>query len=415
MFSRPSFQNYYSRLWDKIRGEILAEPDSAILGTAADELAEYYYSNNALQPLELDVNREIHFEHQKEIRTVPAHQRDSMYQSEGDLQYEFESVTLVVSIVPNEHISTLQKLLTSTFSMGWSPAELTCRPDTITRTFDIKGYGLNLDDDQVARELEGARGRILQWIELVKKDVEQGNAALRQQIVGFIAERRQKIENDKARLAGLTTRIKIPLKKKGSEAVKRIRVEPKPLVRRVKPSVRRPEEYVLDRNQVKDILDIIDNQCRQMERTPKPFEASQEEELRNIILVGLNGVFEGRATGETFSARGKTDIYLNIDKGNILICECKFWEGEQLYLDTIDQLLGYLTWRENYGIMITFSRRKEFSKVLEQIPNVTQRHPTYARGFRPLAASHFLSVHTLPGDKGKEVELHHLFYNLCVK
>jgi len=415
MFSRPSIQDYYRRLWDKIRAEILAEPDSVILGTGVDELAEYYYSKNVLQPLEVDVNREIHWDHQKEVRTVPAYQREEPYQGEGDLQYEFERVTVIVPIVPNEHVSTFQKLLTSTFTISWSPIEFSCQPDAIVRTFDIKGYGVNLDDDQVEREIKGARDRILQWIGLVKNDVEQGNASLRQQIVGFIQERRRKIENDKARLAGLIERVKIPLKMKASEAAKSIRVDPKPLVRRVKPSVKRPEEYVLDRELVLNIIEFIDNQCRQMERTPRTFEASQEEALRNTILVGLNGVFEGRVTGETFSARGKTDIYLNIDKGYILICECKFWEGEQLYLDTIDQLLGYLTWRDNYGIMITFSRRKEFSKVLEQIQSVTQRHPSYTRGFRAVATSHFLSVHTLPGDKRKEVELHHLFYNLYVE
>ena len=111
----------------------------------------------------------------------------------------------------------------------------------------------------------------------------------------------------------------------------------------------------------------------------------------------MNAIYAAfRASAALQQARGRT-VWLQLG-----------W----LYLDTIDQLLGYLTWRENYGVMITFSRRKEFSKVLEQIPGVTQRHASYAKGFRGLATSHFVSVHTLPGDKGKEVELHHLLYNL---
>lgn len=39
-----------------------------------------------------------------------------------------------------------------------------------------------------------------------------------------------------------------------------------------------------------------------------------EEALRDVLLVSLNSIFEGKATGETFSKRGKTDIYLNINK-----------------------------------------------------------------------------------------------------
>ena len=45
-------------------------------------------------------------------------------------------------------------------------------------------------------------------------------------------------------------------------------------------------------------------------------------------MVVLNAIFSGKATGETFSNKGKTDIYLNIEKGNILVFECKIWGGK---------------------------------------------------------------------------------------
>lgn len=212
----------------------------------------------------------------------------------------------------------------------------------------------------------------------------------------------------------LVERIGIPLKKKEAEAVTRVRLDSRPLVQRVKPKAKLPEEYVLDREKVIDIIEMIENSCRQFERTPQTYKRSGEEDLRNTILVGLNGVFEGRATGETFSVRGKTDIYLNIEKGNILVCECKFWEGPQLYRETISQLLGYLSWRSNYGIMMTFSKRKNFSRILDEIQGVVTRHESYKQGFRQLSPTHFLSVHELLQDEGKAVEMHHLFYNLHV-
>ena len=73
------------------------------------------------------------------------------------------------------------------------------------------------------------------------------------------------------------------------------------LLKKVKPNPSLPEEYVLDRSKVLDVISIIDNQGRQFEKTPKTYKDFGEEDLRNVILVSLNSLFEGKATGETFS------------------------------------------------------------------------------------------------------------------
>jgi len=137
-----------------------------------------------------------------------------------------------------------------------------------------------------------------------------------------------------------------------------------------------------------------------------------EEDLRNILLVSLNSLFAGKATGETFLNKGKTDIYLNIDKGNILVCECKIWDGKSLYHKTIDQLLNNLTWRNNFGIMITFVKVKNFSNILGQIKEIITQHPSYKTGIQQISDTHFLSHHKLTQDEFKNVEINHLFYNL---
>jgi hypothetical protein len=150
----------------------------------------------------------------------------------------------------------------------------------------------------------------------------------------------------------------------------------------------------------------------QFERTPDSYKSLDEYALRNIILSTLNSIFSGNATGETFSHKGKTDIYLRIDKGNILIFEFKFWGGQKLYQATIDQLLGYLTWRENFGIVISFVQQKDFSKILSSAPAVVQTHQSYKHSFKQIEKHHAFSIHTLPSDTDKSVEIHHLFYNL---
>jgi len=159
-------------------------------------------------------------------------------------------------------------------------------------------------------------------------------------------------------------------------------------------------------------LGFVDNQCKTFERTPGSYKQLGEEQLRDIILSALNGIFEGNATGETFVKKGKTDIHLKIEKGEILIFECKNWGGEKIYLDTISQLIGYVTWRQNYGVVIMFSKNTNFTKILEQIPDIIQKHPQYTSGFKKINESHFVSEHTLPEDNGKIIKIHHLIYNI---
>lgn len=314
-------------------------------------------------------------------------------------------------IIPNENTSEILGLGASTYSLSGEP-KVTVGHDALYFSLDIKGYGFKYDDDKVAAEVNREISSVQQWIEWKNNDIVKENAQLKQFIQNFITQRKTKLNEDNQRIASLVQKINIPLKQKENEAVTRIKLDPKPLVKKVKPNPKLPEEYVLDRPKVLDIITVIDNQGRQFEKTPKTYKAFDEEGLRDVILVSLNSLFEGKATGETFSYKGKTDIYLNIDKGNVLICECKIWSGQAMYHKTIDQLLGYLTWRHNFGIMIIFVKQKNFSKVLVETPDIIQTHPSYRSGFQQIAANHFLSHHKLNHDEDKDVEIQHLFYNL---
>jgi hypothetical protein len=140
-----------------------------------------------------------------------------------------------------------------------------------------------------------------------------------------------------------------------------------------------------------------------------------ENDLRDFILANLNSVFVGKATGETFNNKGKTDIYLNIEKGSILVSECKFYGGKKLYHETINQLLGYLTWRENFGIMITFCKQRNFNKILIDSEQIIVSHQTFNSDFKKINENHFVSKHTMPNDDYKYVEIHHLYFNLFIE
>lgn len=414
MFNQAGISDIYRANWEKLQTRIMSEPDSYLIGSSTDELVGYYVSENSFDPIEMDPDREMTVDYRKQIRRVSARQRDSFYQFQGDLDFEYETVVIQIPIIRNNNIHDLAKLRTSTMSLSWNPEDFGLSPDLITLSIDIKGYGFNHSDneEQIAKMIESERGKIDQWISWVDQDVTKENAQLERQIRDFIEQRKAKIESDKTKIESLVKRINIPLKKNESAAVQRIKLDHKPLVKKVRPTPQQPEDYVLDHQKVLDIISIIDSQGRQFEKTPGTYKNSGEEDLRNIILVGLNTLFEGSATGETFSAGGKTDIYLNVAKGNILVSECKIWGGQKLYHETIDQLLGYLTWRHNFGIIISFVRVKNLSKVLKEIPEIIQGHGSFKTGVKAVNETHFISQHALRQDDDKDVEIHHLFYNL---
>jgi hypothetical protein len=186
-----------------------------------------------------------------------------------------------------------------------------------------------------------------------------------------------------------------------------------PTVRK-KLSVSRPPENTapyapeptLDENAYESILSIISNMAAVIERSPHAFREMGEEDLRQHFLVQLNGQYEGQATGETFNFQGKTDILIRWNGKNIFIAECKFWEGPKSFRKALDQLLGYAAWRDTKTALLIFNRQKDFSAVLNKIPEVVMEHPNFKRELpygESKTQSRFVLHH--PGDQNRELML----------
>jgi len=139
------------------------------------------------------------------------------------------------------------------------------------------------------------------------------------------------------------------------------------------------QEYFLSEGGYDSIIDTIHNMTLVFERSPNAFQDMEEETLRFLLLVPLNGLFPGAATGETFNYEGKTDILIRHKDKNIFIAECKFWVGEKGLLDAIDQILGYLSWRDTKTAIILFNKNKNLTSVLSQIPVIVQKHSCFDR------------------------------------
>lgn len=411
MFNRASISDYYRKIFDKARSAILRESEAQIIGTDTVELAEYYFQQYALNPIEIDETRDTNWEHKNYVKTIPARERESGYQNEGDLDFPCEKVIVVIPIKLNKDIRLLSELQSSRFTISFSEKEFNWNQDSISFVVETKGYGFSLDEDQIVGQIHNKIDEVNQFLDWKNNDVNRDNAGLLDNIKALINSRKQEIQKNKEQIESLTKKINIPLKKNIPQGAQRIVLDPKPIVKRIKPNPKLPEEFVLDENKVNDILEVLDNQAKSFERTPKALAPLGEEDLRDLLLANLNSIFEGKATGETFSKKGKTDIYLNIDKGNILVFECKLWGGKKLLHETIDQLRGYLTWRHNYGVIMCFSKIKAFSKILAEVPAIIQESQSFRNNFKEINKTHFSAIHILE-DEGKEVKIHYLFYNL---
>ena len=85
--------------------------------------------------------------------------------------------------------------------------------------------------------------------------------------------------------------------------------------------------------------------------------------------------------------------------------ECKFWGGAKFLTETIDQLLGYASWRDTKVAVIIFNRNKNFSAVLDQIRSTTEAHPKCKRFVSKPSETQFRFLFTQRDDSNREMML----------
>ena len=207
------------------------------------------------------------------------------------------------------------------------------------------------------------------------------NSGISGQVQSKIAARKTKLLEDRNLVASLG----FPMKQR--EDAGRTYVSPqvrKKIVLVQPPASTAPfaPEPALAEEQYNNILDIMTNMVHVMECSPSAFADSDEETIRTHFLVQLNGQYQGQASGETFNYEGKTDILIKDRGRNIFIAECKFWRGEKAFSETIDQLLGYLTWRDTKAAIAVFNRNKDFTNVLGKVKEATELHPNFRKFIR---------------------------------
>jgi len=218
---------------------------------------------------------------------------------------------------------------------------------------------------------------IKEYLETQRRESLGYNNGLESSIRTQIHERKEKLLKDQNMVAMLGYKLKENKNEPKTYAAPGIRRK----IAQLPPASTKafkPEPALLNED-YENILSILENMTHVMERSPKAFKDINEEALRMHFLMQLNGHYEGNATGETFNYNGKTDILIRSEDKNIFIAECKFWKGKAKYLETIDQILNYSSWRDTKVAILVFNRNKNLSSVIEQIKEATCEHSNFKK------------------------------------
>jgi hypothetical protein len=262
----------------------------------------------------------------------------------------------------------------------------------------------NSEQDQVKNMLNRTLDDIERYLGWQRSTLDGFNANLAAEAKQAVEARKERLLRDRNLISGLGFAVKPRADATMTYAAPQVRRKIEP---RLPPAPSTPfkPEPVLQEEHYQHILKVIDNMTVVMERSPTAFSAMGEEDIRQHYLVQLNGHFEGAATGETFNYQGKTDILIRVDGKNVFIAECKFWRGEKQFIETVDQILSYLSWRDTKAAIILFNRNKGFSQVLAKINEAMGAHPHRKQGPKKETETRFRYVFGNPSDHSREIIL----------
>jgi len=400
LFSGQDSHSFFRQKENRIQQEINSEKDDYILNVNQVEYITHLVNLHKVQPLSL-LTEQVYATEREEL--ISAERYPSNFYVVSGKSYPRSVVTFHI---PFSGDKEFLKIRPSQYLL-WTPNVLVTDNEILLSVTVFSDTA-----ESINREYQEFLQRMQQQLGYLQNDIEQYNRFLEEKIQNWFQTRKDKILARKNLVANLSVPIR-----KSSNTPKTFAVPVPPIRQKIsaKPIVTEKEykpDPSIDTTVYHAILNVIHDVGVMFERLPSTYSGKGEEDLRDHILINLEARFEGSATGETFNKRGKTDILLRYENNNVFIGECKFWKGKKGYLDTISQLLEYLTWRDSKAAVIIFVRTKDFSPVLKTVKEETPKHSNYLGFVRENAESWFDYRFHINGDKNREVKLAVMLYHI---
>ena len=394
LFTGPDWHAVDWHQREQMRAEIERVDPDRLLNSSVDDLSQFFAEKFKIDVPELDVDNIVVDQREKKIDVS----RDPMRMIMDRGQPFYVTGSEIEVEVPFSGEAEAFKIQPSTYTLN--PPRAAVRGSVLT--FSI--VGTNLNADGVRREIDGTVGSIQSYLGNLRCNASSLNSQLLGEARAAIEARRSKL------LAGRSMAASLGFKMKERDGAVKTYVAPEirrkitPVMPQASTAPFKPEP-ALSNADYEHILGVMQGMTQVMELSPSAFHDVDEEALRSHFLVQLNGHYQGQATGETFNYEGKTDILIRSEGKNIFIAECKFWSGPKKLTETIDQLLGYSSWRDTKTAIVIFNRNRDFSKVLAAIPETVRAHPQYKRDLPGSTESVFRYQFANRDDRNRELFL----------
>lgn len=380
-------------LSDKIKEEIENQGKDYILGIDEDEFKAYLIDKYTLEPLTIDYNSEIVDKPQTSKEWV----EDRMYRE----KYETEVFTFIIRYNYTGS-GILFKVQPDSYQMRYQEIYLDEHNSTVS--FSFKLYKKDPEEFQRVKSeyqksafinLASTNQVAISWTQSLSGTV---NSLFHEQKNKYLAE------NDF--FAAINVKVDKNTNSVFTAPTIKKKVIPQPSISNHKEFSSEP---MMAKEMYDDILKIIYDLGKSMEKKPSTYKGKNEEGIRDQFLLLLETRYDSTtASGETFNRNGKTDIILKYakDGSNLFVAECKFWHGASEFHKAISQLFdNYLTWRDSKAALMLFVKNNDFTNVIDTIKKETPNHPYFVKSTGTRGETSLSYHFHLPQDKNKTVFL----------
>lgn len=265
--------------------------------------------------------------------------------------------------------------------------------------------GLSKDSARVRAQFDEQIHAIQQHLTWSRAQIDQHNHQIKDDVPGMVAQRREQL----LAVRNMQAEIGYPIHRRADADTYAV-----PIRRRTVRPTRQPAashrasfkpEPAMAEQDYQAALRVLRNQRNALERSPSLAAQFKEEEIRDILLIGLNAQFEGDAGGELFNGRGKTDILIRVGDRNIFIGECKVWAGPKTMDEALDQLFSYLVWRDTKAALLLFIRTKNVTAAIDKAITKIEEHPNHKRSSLRHGDDQFEFTMRAQDDPEREIHL----------
>lgn len=393
----------FRNITEKAKAEIEALENDYVLKASQTELERYFVDKVTLARPTLDPSNH-YIDSQRGTQIDVSH--DFRRAAFGGERIVVKGTTINIAI-PFSGDPNLLRIRPSTYSLSGYP-ELEVRDDVVV--FSCSFPDDSPEPERLRGEIQRTLSSLADAVNYLANDVNNHNRQAAEEVKAALSRKLTKAKSALNAVAALG----IPIKAKAAPStfVVPTKRRESPVQRPAVPKEKFAPEPTLDPREFEHIIGVLQSMALVIERSPGAFASLDEESIRTHFLLQLNGHYEGAATGETFNAAGKTDILIRVENRNIFIAECKFWRGPKSFSDAVDQLLGYLSWRDSKCALLVFNQTKDSTAVRGKMHELMLARAEYRKtlSHNPNGDSRYVFVK--PSDPGREIQIHTMLFDI---